>query len=160
MRRLVYTLVLFGMLSGCNSPKEPLQKAGCEQYYRGNTTEAFKVLQAAKIFRIGPVGYGGDIPPEEIALCKIIKRDDSSAILKELYTTGTQASRLYALLGLRFVNKAKYDELMLQMKTQNGEIETQSGCIGSRQTMQDIIYSIEAGWFDSDIQRELKNKIN
>jgi hypothetical protein len=157
MRRFVYPLVLLGMLSGCNFPKEPLQKAGCGQYYRGNTEEAFKVLQAAQIFRIGPGSYA--VPCEEIALRRIIDSDNAFALLEKLYETGTRAGQLYALLGLRYVNKAKCDELIPQMKTLNlaGLVETESGCSRDRKPIPVIIDGIGSGRYDKIMQGELNN---
>jgi hypothetical protein len=156
MKRLILALVLLYMVSGCNCSPERTETSGCGQWHNADTMDPLKLLQESQCFRIGPVGYAGIISPYLCALCHVFKMTNASTMLEELYATGTRTGRLYALLGLRFVNRAKYDEYLPQMKTLNGAIETQLGCIVFPQSIQVTINSIETGGYDADIQRELK----
>jgi hypothetical protein len=126
-------------------------------YGHFDNVDSVKLLEKSQCFRVGHVGVAGVIPNEAIALHRIMKRDDASAALEELYSKGSPAGKLYALLGLRFVNKAKYEELMPQLKQNTDKVETQAGCIVYTETVQAIISSMEAGNYDYDIQHELKS---
>lgn len=148
----------FDVTTGENEKgQDPTKKSGCDNFDDANSMEPFKLLEKSQCFRIGGVGYAGKIPPEEIALCKIMKKDNASAVLEDLYSKGSSVGKLYALLGLRFINWAKYEELMPQLRQNTCKIDSQSGCIIFEETVQKIIRLMIAGNYDYPIQRELKS---
>lgn len=156
MRRLILPLILLFVVSGCDPIKETSKTTACKQWNNPDLEAPFKRLQKSQDFLIGRIGINGAVPREEISLCKLIRSDNASAVLKELYSTGTPSGKLYALLGLRFVNKSKYKELLPHIKKQNGVVETQAGCIVLHSTIQNIASSIETGDYDYYINQELK----
>ncbi len=155
MKQLILQIIVLFAVIGCNSAQNPPKMSGCNNHVSdAASTEPFKLLEKSPCFRLGGVGYAGVIAPEEIALRKIMKQDDASAALEELYSKGSPVGKLYALLGLRFVNKAKYEELMPQLKQNTDKVETQAGCIVFKKTVQEIVSSIEAGQYDYYIKHD------
>jgi hypothetical protein len=156
MKRMILQIIVIVAVTGCESAQNPPRISGCNHFDNVDSMEPIKLLEKSQCFRIGGVGWAGVTPPEESALRRIMKQDDASATLEELYSKGSPAGKLYALLGLRFINKARYEELMPQLKQSTDKINTQSGCIIFDETVQAIISSMEAGNYDYDIQRELR----
>jgi hypothetical protein len=160
MKHLILQIIILFLVIGCNSAQNPPEMSGCAHYDNAEFKEPVKLLEKSPCFRVGPVGYAGVIAPEEIALRKIMKREDASAALEELYSKGSSAGKLYALLGLRFVNKAKYDELLPQLRQNTDKVATQAGCIVFEKTVQVIVSSIEAGEYDLAIEKDFPKKVS
>jgi hypothetical protein len=131
--------------------------SGCARWDNVDSMGAFRLLEKSQCFRLYPVGVAAAVPPEEIALCRLMKQDDASAVLEKLYLKTSSAGRLYALLGLRFVDRTKYEKLLPEMKNDLHEVDTQGGCIVYKEPVQMIIESMEAGNYDAEIQRNLKS---
>jgi len=154
MKQLILQIIILFLVIGCNSAQNPPKTSGYDHF---DNIESIKMLEKSQCFLVGRMGPAGVVPKEEIVLCKIMKRDDASAVLEELYSRGSPAGKLYALLGLRFINKAKYEELTPQLKQSTDKVETQAGCIVFVETVQAIISHMEAGNYDYYIQDELKS---
>jgi hypothetical protein len=153
MKRMILQIIVLVAVIGCEASQNSPKMSG---YGHFDNVDSVKLLEKSQCFRVDPAGVAGVIPNEMIALQRIMKRDDASAVLEELYSKGSPAGKLYALLGLRFVNKARYEELIPQLKQNTDKINTQSGCIIFDQTIKAIIGSMEAGNYDYYVQREFK----
>jgi hypothetical protein len=160
MKQLILQIIILFTVVGCNSVQNPPEMSGCAHFDNVDFMDPFKLLEKSQCFRIGGVGWGGRTPPEEIALRKIMKREDASAALEELYSKGSSAGKLYALLGLRFANKAKYDELLPQLRQNTDKVATQAGCIVFEKTVQEIVSLMEAGNYDLAIEKDFPKKVS
>ena len=149
--RIILLLITALGLTGCD-PVKRWAEPNCDRWDNADTVNPFELLKISGCFRIGGVGVAAATPPEQIALGRLMEQKDASVTLEKLFSEGSPASQLYALLGLRFIDRAKYEELVTKVKQNTLEIETQGGCIISHETVQQIIKSIEAGNFDIHIQ--------
>ena len=84
-----------------------------------------------------------------------MRQDDSIKSLKRLFDEGTSAGKLYALLGLRYVDQATFIELSEDLRNRDDKIETQEGCIIFQATVCDLLKSIEDGTYDMEMQRDI-----
>ena len=152
------TYLMLSMLILCTTVGcYPAEKSP-RPYVRHIPDDSFKVLVEAKCFRTGGIGPGGVTSDEEFSLRRIMVKDDASVTLDRLFTEGTPVGKLYALLGLRFVNRARYNELVPQMRQDTRSVDEQGGCIISETTVKDIVASIEKGEHDDDILRKDTHK--
>jgi hypothetical protein len=159
MKRVLLSLIIFvTAAAGCES--EQVQPTVSNYARRTNTsvTEPFKVLEKSRCFRIGKVGFNRVTPPEEVALYTIMKQPNASAVLESLYSKGSPSGKLYALLGLRFTNGAKYKALISEVKQSNEKVITQAGHIISDVTMKDIAELINAGSYDSYVKADIESR--
>jgi hypothetical protein len=120
-------------------------------------TDPFELLVKSRCFRTNGAGYTGETAPEEIALCKLMKRENASDVLEELYIKGRTAGKLYALVGLHIADKAKFNKLAPELREDSSMVDTQGGCIVYIDKVQDIVEAIDGGLYDEEILRELKS---
>ena len=159
MRYLILLLIILCIITGCNSKTESkrLQANGCLRWDDPDWTDPFDLLVKSQCFRLGPVGYTGEIAPEEIALRRIMKRDAAPFALEKLYAKGYTAGKLYALVGLHVVNKPKFRELAFELKKTPSLVDSQAGCImGIQLEVGSVIDDIEAGNYDAELMRDIK----
>lgn len=157
MRYLILQTVALMAITGCGSVQNSQEKSGYGHWDNLDSIESFELLEKSQCFRVGGIGVAGVTPPEEIALRRIMKQGNASTVLESLYSRGSSAGKLYAMLGLRFVNRAKYEELVPKLQQNTYKVDTQAGCIISEEKVQVVIKSMEAGNYDIAIQRELKS---
>ena len=151
MRETKYLIILYIILliiTGCDSSEGPIPSSGCHDWPDPDTTDPFKILVESKCFRLGPVGFAAVTPPEKIALLRLIERKDASAVLEQLYTKGKTAGKLYALIGLRIVDKYKYNELVPQLRDDASMVDTMGGCIILTEPVQQIVEAIDEGLYE------------
>src|SRR6478672_5008558 len=69
-----------------------------------------QLLAGATIFKLGPVGFAGQVSDEEAALVKLLDAPDTAAQLARLLAAAKfNEGRLYALCGLRKRSPTDYD---------------------------------------------------
>ena len=138
---------------------------------------AYNKLFSACIFRIGGVGFSGEISKEELALYDLL--DDGQAInaLKSLVATGSYEGGLYGLLGLSIRNHAEFNMAVEIYKARKerpewqttgsfncfraeGEmVTTQSGCIISTESRDKVVADIQSGRFDKLLNAKYQQTI-
>ena len=118
-------------------------------------TDPVSYLIKSECFRIGGVGFGAVTPPEEIALRNLMSHEDNSILLTELFNKAAITGKLYALLGLYYVDRQKFDQLASYLRYDSQMIDTQGGCIISRGYVKDVVNSIKSGHYDIDMQRDI-----
>jgi hypothetical protein len=122
-----------------------------------NSIGPFEYLKKSEVFRLGPVGFAAETPPEDIALRMLMANDDRSALLEKLFAEASIAGKLYALTGFYYSDRSTFNELASGLREDSRSVPRQSGCIGFTQTVKEIIQSIESGNFDKDMQRGTKS---
>jgi hypothetical protein len=156
-KSLILLLTIFVLIAGCNSAQK---QTGCSKCEDVNSVNSFDLLAGSKCFHVGGIGYAGVISPEEIALRGLMKQKNASAVLEELFSKSPPVGQLYAALGLRIINKAKYEKLIPQINQNNHKVLTQDGCLIFEKTIQEVVKSIDAGDYDFLIQRKLPSDGN
>ena len=146
MKRVALTILSVLAIGGCFY-QQP--KSACNECPRLNEkTDCLEYLKSSKCFRVGGVGFAGAIAPEEIALRRLMRQDNAFELLKRLSDKGSSVGKLYALLGLRYVDRGIFNELAIDLRNRNDVVETQEGCIIFEASMCDLVESIEDGVFD------------
>jgi hypothetical protein len=163
MKRIILIILSASVINGCSS-QQTNHQTQTNQWTNQQTEflpctiialEEEKVndlvyLKSSNCFRIGAIGVGATSAPEGIALQKVMEQDNAVDSLLDLFDNGSQTGKLYALLGLRFLNHTSFDEFATQLKNRSDSlIETAAGCSSYQTTVGDIIKSIEDGEYDS-----------
>ena len=146
MALLIVPFLIIGCYSGCAKWENPSwEKPSWED---SSSAPPFDVLKNSNCFRIGGVGIGGLTPPEHIALVKLMDMTDSSQQLENLFYKGSLTGRLYALLGLYYIDQSKYEKLSPRLKNVSYEVVFQAGCLFGSKKVSEIVEEIENGNFD------------
>src|SRR5262245_24601285 len=128
---------------------------------------AYSKLEAACVFRIGPVGYGAQTSKEELALYDLLEEDHALAALKSLVKTGSYEAGLYGLVGLSIRDHGEFNRAVEVYKarkvrpesqetssalcllaTDETTVATQSGCIIDVEPREKVVTAIQSGRFD------------
>jgi hypothetical protein len=127
---------------------------------------AYNKLFSACVFRIGGVGFSGQISKEELALYDLLDDEQDINALKSLVATGSYEGALYGLLGLSIRNHAEFNMAVEIYKARKEPPEwqttasfecfraetemvtTQSGCIIHSESRDKVVADIQSGRFD------------
>jgi hypothetical protein len=111
-------------------------------------------LQSVNSFAMGGVGYAGSMSAGEGALRQILKESDAVSRLEGMVPTATPAGKLYALLGLRKLDRAAYARALEICQRTDTKVETARGCIIGHESFRDLAKEIDRGEYDVSLEHE------
>ena len=108
------------------------------------------VLEYAKLFALGPVGFGGTYSQEELQFKAILALapDKAKRTLERLYSSGNPQAMSYALLGMRKLDRKRFAELLVSARMFDLTVDTMSGCIDSKKKLSAIATDLDSGKYD------------
>lgn len=114
--------------------------------------DALLRLEKVTIFAIGPVGYAGVMSGGERDYRLIMTNSPERALqlLNDVYAKGDVQGRAYALVGIRKLDPARFQELYLALSSSKDMAQVESGCIVSSRKLQEIAGEIKEGKFPYD----------
>jgi hypothetical protein len=104
-----------------------------------NIEKEYSLLKTAEYFTDGPIGVAGKTPTTLIALKKVMKHTNSKSLLHDLIEEANYEGKLYALIGLYFVDYEYYIEEIQRFSQLQVNVRTYEGCILSVEKMRDIL---------------------
>jgi hypothetical protein len=111
-------------------------------------------LEKAGSFAMGGIGVAGTMSAGERALRYVLARPDAVARLEAAISNASPAGQLYALLGLRKLDRAAYGRALERLRAIDEIVGTARGCILSRENFRDLVKEIERGGFDDFLARD------
>jgi len=105
-------------------------------------------VQDADKFALGGIGVAGTISKGESALRTILAAPDAVTQLEKMLPHATDAGRLYILLGLRMRDRSAYKRAFESYAKHDSTVETERGCMISRESFQALMREIDRGNFD------------
>lgn len=112
---------------------------------------AVKSLAKTGMLAFGGVGFIGKTSQGEIDFRTIQSQPPAIALasFETLYSTGDAAAQLYALAGIRQLDKTRFKELLQSLDDSQETVFTMQGCIMERYRLPDIAKAIDSGSYDS-----------
>ncbi len=112
---------------------------------------AVKSLTKTGMFAFGGVGFIGKISQGEIDFRTIQSQPPAVALasFETVFASGDEAAQLYALAGIRQLDKSRFKELFRTLDHSDQTIFIAEGCIIERRRMADIAKAIDDGSYDS-----------
>lgn len=110
-----------------------------------------KSLAKTGMFAFGGVGFIGKISQGEIDFRAIQSQPAAVALasFETVYATGDAAAQIYALAGIRQVDKTRFKEILQSLDGSQEMVFTMQGCIMERHRLLEIAKAIDAGSYDS-----------
>jgi len=99
----------------------------------------YSLLKNAEYFTKGPIGVAGKTPETLIALKILLKHTNSKSLLHDLIEEASHEGKLYALIGLYFVDYEYYMKQVQHFNQVQINVRTYEGCIISVEKMSDIL---------------------
>lgn len=137
-------LMLFSVESGYCA--EPLPQI------TNSVQQAYEELLTVKYFAFGGVGYGGSTSPGERAFRAVLASTNALELFTGTLTKGTDAGKLYALCGIRTLNKISFDDSAMLLKKADPTVPTMSGCFASSERASSLIQQIANGTYDTHLK--------
>jgi hypothetical protein len=110
----------------------------------GDSADAALVsLAKVDIFAFGGVGYAGVISQGEKDYRVIMSRPSALADFEKLLAVANAQGRLYALVGIRILNKDRFKQLFQSLNSATDEVTTEKGCIVDRQPFGIVLKQID-----------------
>lgn len=105
-------------------------------------------LLKVKSFAFGGIGIAGTISPGEVSFRGILDRPDALALFRTVLAKGSAEAALYALCGIRALDRAAFEAAADPLRKRNPEVETIGGCMISHQKAAGVIKNIADGQYD------------
>ncbi|MGA9672800.1 MAG: hypothetical protein WBQ94_26520 [Terracidiphilus sp.] len=107
-------------------------------------------LEATKIFALGPVGYAGTTSREERQFKAVftLDRDKAKQELERLYSSKNPLAMSYALVGMRKLDRKRYEELRRAARATDVTVTTMWGCIVESEKLRTVANDLDSGKYD------------
>lgn len=113
------------------------------------TDDAVASLAQAKMFAFGGVGVAGTPSDGQLLFNRVMASSDALDHFRGLVKNGDPAGRLYALCGLKALDKDAYAAAASTMMADSGAtVEAVAGCQISHPTVPSVVAQIKNGEFD------------
>jgi hypothetical protein len=102
------------------------------------------------VFAFGGVGFIGKTSQGEIDF-RVIESQPPTVALEEferVYATGDAAAKSYALVGIRQLDRKRFNELLQSLQDSQQNVLTMQGCVLQKQKLVDVVKTIDAGGYD------------
>jgi hypothetical protein len=167
-RKLLPVLLLAVGLSGCDRVSEPAPDAsratealpkslikagaGCSIHRESD----YEVLRWAMSFKLIRTDWIDKIMFVEVeALACMTREPDAVARLRKLLHDGSLVGQLYALVGLRALDKERFDEIVRPYFSNETVVRTIKGDVSTLSSVADLADWIETGYCTRDLLPEL-----
>jgi hypothetical protein len=109
-----------------------------------------KSLAKTGLFAFGGVGFIGKVSQGEIDFRAIQSQPAAVALasFETVYATGDTAAQIYALAGIRQLDKVRFKELYRTFDRSGETVLVAEGCIFERRRVGEIVKAIDAGSYD------------
>jgi hypothetical protein len=114
---------------------------------------AHEQLLNIKCFAFGGVGYAGTTSLGEIAFRAGLESTNALELFEITLTKGTDEAKLYALCGIRSLNKKSFDTSAKALKEADAKVRTMSGCLVTEEKVSVVIKRIADGIYDRYCKR-------
>jgi hypothetical protein len=110
-----------------------------------------KSLAKTGVFAFGGVGFIGKISQGEIDFRAIQSQPSPVALasFETVYSTGDTAAQIYALAGIRQLDKGRFKELYRTLDRSDEKVLVAEGCILEWRRVGELAKAIDAGSYDS-----------
>jgi hypothetical protein len=113
-----------------------------------------KSLAETGMFAFGGVGFIGKISQGEIDF-RVIQSQPAAVALgnfETIYATGDSAAKLYALAGIRQLDRERFKEILRSLDGSQEMVFTMQGCVMERHRLADVARAIDAGSYDDRLK--------
>jgi len=102
-------------------------------------------LEKTGVFAFGGVGFVGRISQGELEYRSILSQPAPEALeqFETVYKTGNPQARSYALVGIKKLSPARFQELYATVSSSNEKVSTMEGCVVSSRILKDIAKDID-----------------
>ncbi|MEZ4262069.1 MAG: hypothetical protein R3B36_23520 [Polyangiaceae bacterium] len=106
-----------------------------------STRHAYEDLLASDAFESIHVGPGASPSGSGLALTWLLESPEGKAALHAVLARGTPAAKLYALVGLYFVDPGAYEDAARDVAASTAEVRTLDGCLGGRTSLREAVFA-------------------
>jgi hypothetical protein len=110
---------------------------------------AYAQLLNVNCFAFGGVGYAGITSPGEVAFHAVLESPNALELFEAILSSGTGEAKMYALCGVRRLNKKAFDDSAKALKEADPKVKTMSGCLATEENASVVIQRIADGTYDS-----------
>ena len=108
-----------------------------------STRSALDTLLHPGFFALGGVGNAACTSEGELALDHLLLDSQAAVLFRLILDHGSYEGKLYALIGLRTVDRAGYFQAVARYRNDQTPVETMSGCLRGAFPMADEIHRLE-----------------
>ena len=142
---LIITLLVWGR--HVSTPTyDPYDQAASPEF-DAEGQNAYDTLNKAEYFALGGVGRGGTMSAGEGALRLLLKQKHAEGAFVRLVRQGSDAGKLYGLVGLKELHSAALPKAVEPLLTSKASVGIQGGCLTMPAKVKDTALYIQEGFY-------------
>ena len=114
-----------------------------------DTDPAFSRLVHVDRFAFGGIGYAGVISQGEKDYKNILARPSALEQFERVLSAGNPQGKSYALVGIRKLSPARFEELSRSLRGSKEMVTTEHGCIELHETVRAVVEQIQKGQYSN-----------
>ncbi len=111
-------------------------------------------LAKVNVFAFGGVGFAGQTSHGETAYRALIALPAAPQLFAEVYARGTPEACCYALVALRRVDPAKFQQLLATVRLSAVDVNEVQGCNMSKEKLGMVARQIANGFYDQQVDSD------
>jgi hypothetical protein len=108
-----------------------------------------------ELFAFGGVGFAMSISEGEKDFAVVLSRPSATADFERLFAAGNAQAKCYALVGLRQLNRQRFEALAASLRLSKSPVATARGCLMFSVPVSEIVARIQAGSYWESFTRRL-----
>jgi hypothetical protein len=112
-----------------------------------SSEEGMEHLIGARSFAFG-TNIDGMTSDGEYAFRAIFKSPEAPTLFKTAYAQATAEGQLYALCGIRVMDRSSFADYASPLRSETREVTTISGCIATNEPIASVVQRIAGGGYD------------
>jgi hypothetical protein len=123
-------------------------------YAQRSFSDAINRIATAKVFAFGGIGFAGTTSEGEVDFRVIVAQPPNAALgaFEKLYATDNPQTKAYALAGIRKLDRRRFEQLRVSLRSSAQQVRTEDGCIVSERSLETIAKRLESGGYDLRIK--------
>jgi hypothetical protein len=110
--------------------------------------QALDRLIVVRQFALGGVGIAGTTSEGEKAYRIVLACTNAPVLFQSVLARGSNEAKLYALAGLRHLERKSFDAAAKALLAANPEVRTMSGCMVDHEKAEAVVKRIASGFYD------------
>lgn len=106
-------------------------------------------------FAFGGVGFVSAISQGETDYRRILSRPSAAADFETVFAIGSRQAKCYALVGLRQLNRRRFESFAATLQSSKAEVAVARGCVEMGHPMAEIVNRIRSSVYSGPMTREL-----
>lgn len=124
-------------------------------FSQDSVSVAIQSLSNSNVFAFGGTGYAGKRSDGEknFRVLMTQPREIALSTFEQLFSSGNPQAKAYALAGIKKLDRDRFKQLRMSLKSSNEIVTTMSGCVVEEMPLSKVTDMVDQGAFDGYLRQ-------